>query len=100
MVVDHFHIIDVTVLVVEDDAVAGRDRDGVGTLAVAGQSTRRLPSPPDEPVPRSMNSQDSGVRSAARLGRFRSGFRWPTRILLALRAFERERVIASIVTLS
>lgn len=39
MIVDHFHIIGVSVLEAEDDAPSVRDRDGVSTLAVAGQST-------------------------------------------------------------
>ena len=40
--------------------------------------SRRLRSLPDWPDPPSMNDPDPTVRSAARLGRFRSGLRWPT----------------------
>ena len=40
--------------------------------------SRNLRSPPDCPEPGSRNSRSPGVRSAARLGRFRSGLRWPT----------------------
>ena len=41
-----------------------------------------------------------GVRSAARLGRWHSGLRWPTHALFALRASEGRRAIAPSVTLS
>ena len=89
--------------------VAGHYRTGYFSLAPtahclpkgrkdANCRSQRLRSPPDYPNPRSMNSPEQGVRSAARLGRLRSGPRWPTRALLALRAPEGERITAPSVT--
>ena len=57
-------------------------------------------SPPDCPDPRSKDGSNPGARPFARLGRFRSGLRWPTHTLLALRAPECERVMAQSITLS
>ena len=93
------------------EAAAGHDRTGRFSLAPTAHCVpkgredsncqcRRLRPPPYRPDPRSTDSPRLGVRSAARLGRSRSGLRWPTRALLGLRASEGRRAMAPSVTLS
>ena len=65
-------------------------------IAILGGSNRRWTAR----IRNQRTTPSPGVRAAARLGRFRSGLRWPTHALLALRAAEGESVIGPSVTLS
>ena len=93
------------------EAAAGHDRTGRFSLAPTAHCVpkgredsiwraRWLRPRPHCPDRDRRTTPSPGVRSAARLGRSRSGLRWPTHALLGLRASEGKRAMAPSVTLS